>query len=165
MAPDVEVVTHPLIVWADPGLITGVALCDAQGGGFSSAQCEEDDLPRYLHELRKRHGGPMVIGWEAYLTAGGPQDGTAVYSQQAITRLLDFALVYDIPMLKPQPSSARKLGSKVFLRRLGWYKPGKIHANDAAMHLLSHMLRSRPIPPKIRRTLFPGYDPGVTIHP
>lgn len=154
-----------LIVWADPGLTTGLASYDTATMSFISAQCEPDDLVGYLRDLKERAKSPMVIGWEAYLVAGGPQSGTALYSQEAIRRIKDFALVYDIPLLDAQPSSARKLGSKVFLRRLGWYKPGKVHANDAAQHLLAFTLKMRPIPDEIRTTLFPGYDPGVTIQP
>ncbi len=165
MAPhDAATVEPPLIVWADPGLTTGLASYDMGPMLFSSGQYAKEALLKRLGELDLQAGDRMMmLGWEDYISAGGPQHGTSEYSDEVIGALKDFARDKFVRTLKPQPSSARKLGSKVFLRRLGWYKPGRVHANDAAMHLLAHLLRIHPIPQEIRESLFPGYVPGVTI--
>lgn len=155
----------PFVVWLDPGLTTGGASYDLQDSTFTSWQSGPDDLVQHLQELEKTCAGRMQIGWEMYLAAGGPQHGTSKHSQEAIGRVRAFALAYGVEVLKPHTSSARKLGSTVFLRRLGWYKPGSPHANDAAMHTLSHLMMMRPMPSAIRESLFPGYAPGVTIAP
>lgn len=155
-----------IIVWADPGLTTGLASYDMVIKSFSSGQYDRPGLLVRLAELDRQAGDRMMwLGWEDYLHSGGPQHGASEYSDEVIGALKDFASKKFVRTLKPQPSSARKLGSKVFLRRLGWYKPGKVHANDAAQHLLAFTLEMRPIPDEIRTTLFPGYDPGVTIQP
>lgn len=165
MALDDAVVSEPpLIVWADPGLTTGLASYDMEPMLFSSGQYDKPSLIGRLKELDVQAGSRMMwLGWEDYITVGGPQSGTSEYSDEVIGALKDFARDKFVRTLKPQPSSARKLGSKVFLRRLGWYKPGHVHANDASMHLLAHLLRMSPIPQEIRESLFPGYVPGVTI--
>lgn len=155
----------PLIVWADPGLITGLAHYDRATRTFGSGQYDKPALLARLEELNAAAGDRMVLlGWEAYLKTGGPQAGTSEYSEEVIGALKDFARTFYVRTLTPQPSSARKLGGKVFLRRLGWYKSGQVHANDASMHLLADLMRMKPrMPAEISAALFPGYRPGVTI--
>ena len=155
----------PLIAWVDPGLVSGLAHYDLGTRVFGSSQHDKSGLLTRLGELDDATGDhTMLLGWEAYLKAGGPQAGTSEYSEEVIGLLKDFARTRYIRTLTPQPSSARKLGSKVFLRRLGWYKPGQVHANDAAMHVLADLMRMKPrMPVEIHETLFPGYRPGVTI--
>lgn len=154
------------IVWADPGLLTGLAWYDLHTGHFESGQFGPDDLRRKLDEFGKAHGLCMVIGYERFIvTSAGPRSSTPEHAHRAIQILDGFAKEYLVPLTRPQPSSARKLGSIVFLRRLGWYKPGRGHANDAAQHLLADLMQRRPMPLGIREKLFPGYKPGATIAP
>lgn len=138
--------TEPYVIWIDPGLMTGVASFDLAHPAFDSWQAEPDEVVRTLHERLAVADGRMQIGWEMYLSTGGPQHGTPKHSNEIIGRLKDFALIHGVELLKPQPSSARKLGSVVFLRRLGWYKPGQVHANDAASHALAYLMRERLLP-------------------
>ena len=154
-----------LISWVDPGLVSGLAHYDLGTRVFGSSQHDKSGLLARLEELNATAGDRMMfLGWEAYLKAGGPQAGTSEYSEEVIGALKDFARTQYVRTLTPQPSSARKLGSKVFLRRLGWYTPGQVHANDASMHLLADLMRMKPrMPVEIHETLFPGYRPGVTI--
>lgn len=156
---------HAFIVWADPGLLTGLAWYDMDTGDFQSGQYGPEDLRRKLQELVKLHGLRMIVGYERFNTVGGPKTSTPEHSHRAIQILDGFAQEYVIPMAKPQPSSARNLGSVVFLRRLGWYKPARGHANDAAQHLLADLMKRRPMPSPIREKLFPGYKPSATIGP
>jgi hypothetical protein len=155
------------IVWLDPGQTTGLASYDLETSTFMSWQYDHDDLERrFVQDLFPLYADRMVIGYEKYIvTSGGPRTSTPKHAIEATTIVWLLAAGADVPVLKPQPSSARKLGSTVMLRRLGWYKPGKVHANDASQHLLSHLLKMRPMPRAIREKLFPGYNPGATIAP
>lgn len=155
------------VVWADPGLMTGLAWYDLETDIFGSGQYGPDDLRRKLTEFGKLYLDRMALGYEAFIvTSGGPRTSTPEHSHRAIQTLTGFAKEYpSVVLLKPQPSSARKLGSVVFLRRLGWHKPGRGHANDAAQHLLADLLKLNPMPAAVRSKLFPGYNPGVTIAP
>lgn len=151
-------------VWLDPGKTTGAAGYDDDTETFFSGQYQKEELYRHLVELSQLYGGRLAVGVEHYIiTSGGARRGTPKYSREVITVVEQMASEGYFRMLPPMPSSARMLGSIVFLRRLGWYRPGERHANDAGQHLLSSILRTRPMLPNIRRKLFPGYGADVTI--
>lgn len=152
-----------VVVWADPGLITGLAQWDQERKVFTSWQYEDTDLVERLRMLAHLHGERLVVGYESYLVAGGPRSGTPKYSLQVIGQINELATEGLFRLAQPVPSSSRKLGSVAWLRRLGWYKPGKRHANDAAMHLLAYLLKQKPMDRHIRDHLFPGYKTGATI--
>lgn len=152
------------VVWADPGLMTGLAWFDLTTGDFQSGQYGPEDLRRKLTQLSTAHGDRLAVGYEKFIaTSGGRKTSSTEHSQRAIRVLDDWAHDAQLPVRKPQPSSARKLGQVVWLRRLGWYKPGKAHANDAAQHLLADLLRRQPMPHMIRQKLFPGYTPRGSL--
>lgn len=146
------------VVWADPGLMTGLAWYDVPADDFQSGQYGPEDLVRKLDQLAKGRRRRLLLGYEKFIaTSGGRKTSSSEYSQRAIRVLDDWAFTAEVPVLRSQPSSARNLGQVVWLRRLGWYKPGKGHANDAAQHLLADLLRRQPMPHAIRSKLFPGY--------
>jgi hypothetical protein len=168
VASHVEVVIndHNLVTWADPGLLTGLASYDMKSDVFNSWQYNARDLRTRLNQLADIADGRMVLGYEKFIyTSGGPRTSTPEHAQRAIYVLEEFARERKVPVLPPQPSSARNLGQVVYLRRLGWYRPGKGHANDAGQHVLADLLKRRPIPGSIREKLFPGYTPSVSIAP
>lgn len=147
-----------LIAWADIGLITGLAWYDLEHDIFNSWQYTYEDLRKQLDRLADHCDGRMAVGYEKFIvTSGGSRTSTPQHALRAEQVLADFARARNVPLLKPQPSSARKLGQVVYLRRLGWYRPGKGHANDAAQHVLSRLLLQKPIPQPVREKLFPDY--------
>lgn len=157
---------NDFIVWADPGLLTGLAWYDLQNDFFNSWQYNNQDLRTQLDRLFVLADGRMVIGYEKYLvTSGGVRTSTPEHALKAIQVIDDFARLKGVPVVKAQPSSARRLGQRVYLRRLGWYRPGKGHANDAAMHTLADILKRKPIPASIRGKLFPEYAARDTLAP
>lgn len=154
------------IVWADIGLLTGLAWYDRDKDVFDSGQYNYADLRTQLELLDHSAGGRMALGYERFITtSGGPRGSTPEHAYRAQQVLDDFARTAMVPVLTPQPSSARKLGQVVYLRRLGWHKPGKGHANDAAQHVLAHLLKLRPMPKSIQGKLFPGYTARDTLAP
>jgi hypothetical protein len=153
------------IVWADPGLLTGLAWYDIELDGFNSGQYDPDDLRRKLRDLEKVWGPRMTLGYERFNVTGGPRNSSPEHAHKAIRSIEDFCQDYKIPLLTPQPSSARNLGSVTFLRRLGWYRAGRGHANDAAQHLLADLLKRKPMPTTLRAKLFPGYVDVVPSPP
>jgi hypothetical protein len=156
--------TQTFIAWADPGLLTGLAWYDLDNDIFNSWQYNYADLRKQLDRLEEAANGRMALGYERFITtSGGPRSSTPEHAYRAQQVLDDFAREKMVPVLTPQPSSARKLGQVVYLRRLDWYRPGKGHANDAAQHVLAHLLRMRPMPQPIREKLFPGYAGRGTL--
>lgn len=154
------------IMWLDPGAVTGWAAYDLELDVFTSGQCSLDELRQRYEALVPSYGHRMAVGWELFInTSGGARSSTPGPSNEAIGVTRSIAEKHGIRILKPQPSSARNLGSPAFLRRLGWYKPGKGHANDASQHLLAYLIRQRPMHDPIREKLFPGYQPRGTLAP
>ena len=143
--------TEPVIEWLDPGKTTGAAFLDMETGWFSAGQYDSDELSRHLFAMSTTYGSRLRLGYEQYLAAGGPHKGTSKHSQGAIGVIESQARQYEITLLRPVPSSSRLVASPAFLRRIGWYKPGKPHANDAARHLFAHMLRERIMPKDLMR--------------
>lgn len=155
-----------LVVWADLGLLTGLAWYDLEKDVFGSGQYNNRELRDKLDKLSRECDGRMVIGYEKFIvTSGGPRTSTPEHALRAEQVVIDFSREASIPLQRPQPSSARKLGQVVFLRRLGWYRPGQAHANDAAQHVLADLLKRKPIPPAVRGKLFPGYSQRGTLAP
>lgn len=145
------------IAWLDPGEVTGLAWADLVADRFGSGQYGEDELVHLVDSLVATHHGRIAIGWELYLQTPRSK-GIATYSLRAIARVRALCRDKGVPILKGQPSSARAFRSTVaFLRRLGWYRPGMPHANDAAAHLFRYLLKQRPIPENIRKRLPAGY--------
>lgn len=167
MAPDGEVVRdQTFVVWADPGLMTGLAWYDLDADVFGSGQYGATDLLRKLDDFGPAHASRMILGYERFIvTSGGPRTSTPEHAIAACAMLDEYTRAHLVPLARAQPSSSRNLGSVVYLRRLGWYKPGRKHANDAAQHLLADLLKRRPMPQAVRGKLFPGYSSGATIAP
>lgn len=150
--------TEPsFVVWLDPGRTTGLAWYDITADRFGSGEYDSGELADVLDALTTAHTGRIAIGWELYLQTPRSK-GTASFSLGEIAKVRALCEERGVPVLKGQPSSARSLRSTVvFLRRLGWYRPGLGHANDAACHLFRQLIRMRPIPENIRTRLPAGY--------
>lgn len=143
-----------VVMWLDPGLTTGWAML-ANGVEFSSDQCGFYPLGELVESYGRVYRRRMAISWERYIvTSGGSRTGTAAPSLETIGMVRWLCLSHDIMLLRPMPSSTRKLGSEEKLKQLGWYVPGKRHANDAAMHMLSWLLREGKLHRSLQSQLF-----------
>lgn len=152
-----------VIVWLDPGLTTGMAWWDPKQKRFGSWQYDAPDLAARLDILSLTYGDRLAVGYEMYVVTSGGVRSAPKHAQEVIGVVRGMAAQEKFRLLPPMPSGVRKLGSVTYLRRLGWYKPGKRHANDAAMHLLSYLMRQKPMNPYVKSKLFPGYTTDVTI--
>lgn len=128
-----------IIVYLDPGLTTGIALLD--GDRFQSDQLGFIPTGSAIAELAAKHGHQLMIGMEDYRVIGNGGDPT--YSLKVIGMVTWLAHKHAAVMLPLRASADRKLGDDDKLKRLGWWNPGHDHANDAANHLLSHVIRER----------------------
>lgn len=157
-----------VIAWFDPGLTTGGAVYDMTADRFTSGQYaatvagdrySNEELAAAVEGLCISYTDRLAVGYELYIQTPRPRPGSnAKYSNDAIAVIDQTCARFGIPILKGQPSSARKAKSTtVFLRRLGWYRTGQQHANDAAMHLFRHLIRMNPVPEKVRQGLPLGY--------
>lgn len=154
-------------MWLDPGLTTGVASWHETTATFWAGQLDEEHLVEGLERLCEKNAGRTIwLGYEKYIvTSGGPRTGTPRHSLGAIGKVEAMAMGGAFNLLKSQPSASRLLANAVQLRRIGWYRTGQRHANDASQHLLAHLIRQRPMSPYVRHKLFQGYEQSVTIGP
>lgn len=152
------------VVWLDPGMTTGIATYDFYWHEFKSMQYLFQESGSWLDNTlswsKIDHGRQIAIGWEQYLNVGGARSGTASYSYEMIGVARYLAVKHGAHLLQAQPSSARKLGSDDKLQKLGWYTPGKRHANDAANHCLAFLLRERKLPAQLQGRLFTDLPSG-----
>jgi len=148
-----------VIAWFDPGTTTGGALYDITNDRFDSKQYSAEELPVAVEALCIGYGRRLAVGYELYIQTPRPRPGSSAKPSNDAIAVIDAACArHATPQIKGQPSSARMLGGTlVFLRRLGWYRPGTRHANDAACHLFRHLIRMKPVPENIRRALPEGY--------
>ena len=142
------------LVWLDPGKLTGWAMLDNQDG-FHSGQEDFAGIDDLVNAWGRMFGVTLWLGWEMYIvTQGGGRSGDPAYSLEVIGAVKSACRRHLVHTLSPMPSAARKLGGDDKLKRVGWYTPGKRHANDAANHLLAYLLREGAITTTMKDQLF-----------
>jgi hypothetical protein len=148
-----------IVVWLDPGTVTGWAWWDTYAESFRSGESEfiplGSRLASWLNDA-DRLGHDVWLGWEAFTIRPGSgrmkQDGSSL---QVIGVARWLAWCHGAVIVKPQNPDGRTLGLKN-LKRVGWHSPGQDHANDAAAHLLSFLLRYHVLPPSLQDLLAPS---------
>lgn len=146
-----------LVIWLDPGKMTGWAMFEDMVT-FSSGQADFDGIDDMINMWCGLMRDELWLGWERYLvTQGGGRSGSPEYSLEVIGATKSACRRNNVTVLQPMPSASRKLGDDLKLQRLGWRQPGMRHANDAANHLLAWLLREKRLPTHLTQKLFtPG---------
>lgn len=140
------------ILWADPGGTTGIAawLFDRGDGEFWCSQDGFRETGQKVEVLAQEYGADLSLGYERFTILPGAgsvkHDGSAL---MVIGMLRWLALKHGVSMLPSQSPSDRRLGLK-HLRTVGWYRPGKEHARDAAAHLLVHGMKYGWLPEEVK---------------
>lgn len=148
---------YRVVVWVDPGKTTGWAMYDFLSHEFTSGQGDFFTVGEMLQDLLWIHATYAAVGCEAFLvTPTGSQNADPEYSLKTIGMVEWLCHRNNATLLPEVPSSSRNLGmSGRKLQKLGWHKRGKVHANDAAAHLLSWLLREKKLPKVLTILLFP----------
>jgi hypothetical protein len=135
-----------LIMWIDPGKVTGVAAWEPRPKLFWAMQDKPAQICQDLEARGKELGPRLHLGWEQFIITPGSKIKHDQSASQTIGMLDWLCDRWDITRLPPQPSSARNLGmAGGKLETLGWDKRGP-HAKDAAAHLLSWLIRNGLLP-------------------
>lgn len=142
-----------MTVWLDPGKTTGIAAWYHRFDMFSSMEADFKAAGQWLTMLAQFGYGdsivnqftssPIELGWEAFITTPGTvrRGGKPDYSLEVIGMARWLCLEHGMTILPAQISSQMALGTDARLKAMGWYKPGKPHANDAARHLLVSLFK------------------------
>ena len=136
---------QPRMIAIDPGKTTGVAVWS----GDVHADQDEDWL-RCCHRLEAwlaAWSGPTVVVIERFIinvnTVGNSQ---APWSLELIGVARYLAHKYGADYVLQTPADAKNFMKDERLKKLGWHRKGKVHANDALRHLglyvFSHKLMS-----------------------
>lgn len=128
----------------DPGGTTGWAWWETATHRFDSG--EEADWLDWMYNRLPEYD---LIVIEKYTITMK----TAKLSQQTDALRLTGALEYDAypyhKVIITTPAEAKSFSTDDKLKRMGWYRPGKGHANDAARHLLLTAVRRGLVDPAI----------------
>jgi len=135
-------------LWLDPGGTTGFSMVSLTPSGylFSASQVRGTELAaEQVNAVLESHDtGTVHVGWERYLVAsGGGKAGDPVPALEVIGAVKWLCHHYGAVVLPAVPASSRLVASVPLLKELGWYTPGRMHANDATRHLVAWLLRER----------------------
>lgn len=130
---------RPIVLALDPGKMSGWAKFDTITEEFTSGQEDYDGLCRLL--MQNTHASVDLVSESFIITVNTAKNTQATWSLELIGVARMVSRLYTGQDLVLQsPAAAKRLCSDELLKTLGWYKPGKGHANDAARHLGLYML-------------------------
>ena len=122
----------------DPGKLTGWALYDRETEEFDSGQTNFDETCNLVFALGQKHLATLLVVSESFIiTQATAKNSQAPWSLELIGVMRYASRMYTRRDLVTQaPATAKRFSSDERLKQMGWHRPGKGHANDAARHLL-----------------------------
>jgi hypothetical protein len=140
------------VLWLDPGSTTGWARA-WDGGGFESGEAWFQRAGEIVR-AHCRASRNARVGWEQFnITPATYRLKGSSDAIEVIGAARWVAGDMNAVILPPAQRAARMTVTPAVLRRLGWYRPGLGHANDAARHLLAWMIRSGNAPDGVQCVL------------
>jgi hypothetical protein len=139
------------LVAIDPGKATGVAELYPDNT-FESAIVDTDGAYRLLEfwMTGPKESLPDAIICEDYLvTQQTIQKSRQNYSLELIGVARFVCSWRDVPFILQTPSEAKSFATDNKLKKLGWYKSGAGHDNDASRHLLVYAINNGVIKPEV----------------
>ena len=130
------------ILALDPGKKTGWAAYDFTTKRFVSGEGDFITSARRAHAIAAEHNDELSIVSESFtITVNTAKNTQATWSLELIGVYRYLSLAYCREDLTLQaPAAAKRFSSDDRLRAMGWYTPGKGHANDAARHLMLYLV-------------------------
>lgn len=134
-------------IWLDPGKTTGWASYGPHDE-FLSGELGFSGTGNMVECFAELYGSRLAVGCEKFIvTASGSQKADPEYSLKTIGMVEWLCYRHGSVLLPEMPSASRNLGrAGGKLAKLGWYKPGQGHANDASAHLLAWLLKEGRLP-------------------
>jgi hypothetical protein len=132
------------VLAVDPGGTTGYSI--ALNGEFTEAgQLPPLEFQTYAHEFAENWGPQLTIVCERFTISGRTLKVSRAGSMSAIEVigcLRYFSETYcDRDLLLQSPDDAMGLYTDAKLKLLGWWQPGKGHANDSLRHLAYYLTK------------------------
>lgn len=135
------------VIAVDPGLTTGWAILDPDGGFRSGEVKGPYHFLVRIYEMVRSQAFDYDLVVERYTIT--PE--TAKKSRQSdpleiIGALKFMAAYYKAGFSMQGPAEAKAFSTDSKLKRMGWFTPGMGHANDAARHLLCYSVNKGYVP-------------------
>lgn len=143
-----------IVVWLDPGLLTGMCVYDLTG-----------DFLVHLDEHNSYNTGQLIeyagagqrasVGWESYTIMKGPQT-QAPWSLEVIGMAKYLCARHGHEVLPEAAPKAREVCTTSMLRKMGWYSQvkGKKDALSSAQHMVAWMIRTGTVPDRYKDAIF-----------
>lgn len=135
------------ILAVDPGLTTGWAFWDSAERSPSPGETEGpmeflDLAHRWVERISQlKMRDALVIAERFIITPETAKKTQAPWSLEISGGLRFLCHRYGVEYVQQTPAEAKRLIHDDRLRALGWYQPGKGHANDALRHLAYGLVR------------------------
>ncbi len=126
-----------MIIAIDPGKMTGWARLTTPIH-FSSGEEPLYNTLHFIHEMMKQDQKPVIVCEDFIFTKETLKKSRQLYSTEGLGALRFLCEEYECDFHIQTPAAAKRFSSDDKLKKIGWYQPGKVHANDAARHLLLH---------------------------
>lgn len=130
-----------MIIAVDPGKNTGIATFDRVEGTVKATQDLDQQMTcDMVYELMMVSHVELVV-CESFTVTGSKVVTFQPYSLEIIGMLRWLCERNDVPFVEQTPRDAKTFATDDRLRKMGWYLPGKKHANDAQRHLFLYAVR------------------------
>lgn len=127
-------------IWVlDPGKTTGFVTYDRELDEYIPYELNfKDTCAKLMTAPAASLEGGLLLAAEGFIiTPQTAKNTQAPWSLELIgvTRMVS-EVYLQRPLIIQQPSAAKRFSTDTRLKRMGWYRPGKGHANDGGRHLL-----------------------------
>src|SRR5690348_11018750 len=113
----------PVVLWIDPGLVTGLAWLSNRGQNFVAHECGFMEAATRIEYSCQVFNQELWIGWERFTVHPHtpPIDAHHAIEMIGVTRL--FAQRYACRILSPAQQATPKPFEQRQLKQLGWWLP------------------------------------------
>lgn len=124
------------IIALDPGKTTGIAI-RTESGNLSFSEEEFHDACSIVEQFVAFNDNAHVVTESFIITPNTAKNTQAPWSLELIGVFRFLTKKYlDKDIVLQTPANAKRFSSDSRLKKIGYWTPGKGHANDAARHLL-----------------------------
>jgi hypothetical protein len=143
----------PMVLWGDPGKMTGLAWLLAGGSIFQVDEYPFDEACFQIEQWCAYQGPLLTVGWEAYRPRRGVPQDDAHFALEVIGVFRYLSRKHHCTVLpEGQPHDPDAADRKILIA-LGWWTPGKKDAQSAAVHMYKYLHRTGNLPPRERAIL------------
>lgn len=142
----------PVLMWIDPGGMTGFAWLFK--GTFGAHEAGWNEACRQLDTACESWGPQLHIGYERFTILPSTHKRSPQPEAYEFPGVIKFlAVKHRCRLLEPAQPADRLAVSQADLEAVGWWTPGLDDAQSASRHLLAWLKRENCVPPEIARKL------------